>query len=836
MSAEAKSDYSTTDFGALLQRFRLAVGLSREALAERAGLSATGIGALERGQRRAPHADTVRRLSEALGLDPDNAAALATAVVRHRPPAPAPTGLPASLTTGSGTLIAPLTPLIGRGWDLAVVCGLLRAGDKRLVTLTGTPGVGKTRLALEVVEQLARDFPQPVVLVDLAQIREPREVLDAIAERLGMQRDGGQALERLVRALQGRSLLMLLDNFEQVTSAARDLPVLLAGAPGLRLLVTSRRPLGLRSEHVYAVPPLEVPDLEHLLPLNELAQVAAVRLFLESARAVMPTVELTEENARAVAELCVRLDGLPLAIILAASKTPLLSPQMILERIGQRLSLLRWEAPDLPERQRTLVSAIAWSYDMLGPGEQALFRRLGVFVGGFTLEAAEAVMATSGMVDFDVVEGLSALVAGSLVLNLQEIAGHRRYGMLESIRDHALERLAEHGELEATSRAHAAYFVERVEQEQAGGREGDQHACYSLLEVEWHNLCAARRWLAEHPDANLQVRLAMAPASFWSGDLEERRSWLETALRLLGQQSPVVRAEAAIEPWIALGETLILMGELDWAHRELSNALIHARALGNTRIIAMCLVDLGWGRTHAGAWNEATQYLEEGLAAAHTAEDRLQVARAQIFLGEIARLQGRPEQAMAWLEDALLGFRAVGQSSFLAATLSSLALVYGQSGDRSRAAACLREGLEISGRLRNPWLVTLTGERAALASGHSVDAAVLAELLGALETLKRTHGLRRPLRPSEQPQFERLVGELESRLGTASFRAAWEQGTRLSFAETMAVIRQVLDRLSEARGNDRKGPGADVQGRRRGQRAKRARAGSMFFKRRPADC
>jgi predicted ATPase len=409
-----------------------------------------------------------------------------------------------------------------------------------------------------------------------------------------------------------------------------------------------------------------------------------------------------------------------------------------LERLGQRLSLLRWEARDLPERQQTLGAAIAWSYNLLSPTEQALFRRLGVFVGGFTLEAAEALMATTGDAEVNVIEDLSALAAGSLMISQDDGSGHRRYSMLESIRDYALERLAEHGELEAARRAHAAYFVELVEQGQAGGREGDLLACYLLLEVEWHNLYAAKRWLAEHPDADLQLRLAMAPASFWSGNLEERLSWLKTALRLLPKQAPAVRAKAVMEPWITFGETLILMGELDRAHRVLSKALIHARALGDTGNAAKCLISLGWCRTHAGDWNAAIEYLEEGLVPARAAEDRLQTARAQLFLGEVARLQGQPQRAMPWLEDAVRGFRAVGQLSFLAASLSSLALVYGETGDRSHAAAYLREGLEISGQLHNPWLVNLTGERAALASGHSVDAAVLAELLGALETLKRT--------------------------------------------------------------------------------------------------
>ena len=281
---------STADFGDLLLRYRLAAGLSREALAERAGLSATGIGALERGQRRAPHVDTVRRLSEALQLSPDDAAELTATVVRHRAPEIRPTASPLSVTS-SHTLIAPLAPLIGRGWDVAVVCGLLRAEDTRFVTLTGPAGVGKTRLAIAVAEHLARELPEPVLMVDLAPISDPKLVIQTVLGQLGLREDRDRALERLVQALQKRRMLILLDNFEQVMPAAHDLPRLLVEAPELQLLVTSRSPLGLRSEHVYPVPPLELPDLHHLPPPGDLAEIPAVSLFITRAQAVSPTFE-----------------------------------------------------------------------------------------------------------------------------------------------------------------------------------------------------------------------------------------------------------------------------------------------------------------------------------------------------------------------------------------------------------------------------------------------------------------------------------------------------------------------------------------------------------------
>ena len=532
---------STTDFGDLLLRFRLAAGLSREALAERAGLSATGIGALERGQRRAPHADTVRRLSEALQLSPDEAAALAAAVVRHRAPQVHAAAAPLSVTD-SPTLIAPLAPLVGRGWEVAVVCGLLRAEDTRFVTLTGPAGVGKTRLALAVAEHLARELPEPVLMVDLAPIRDPKLVLQTVLAQLGQHEIGDRALERLVQVMRKRRLLILLDNFEQVMPAAQDLPRLLAEAPELRLLVTSRSPLGLRSEHVYPVPPLELPDLHHLPPPVELAEVPSVTLFLARAQAVSPMFELTTENAQAVAELCVHLDGLPLAIKLAAARIHVLSPQMVLDRLAQRLSLLRWDARDMPERQQTLEAAIAWSYDLLSAGEQAFFRRMGVFVGGFTIEAAEAVMAALDGTKTDVLAGLSSLVGGSLVRVQAEPSGRYRYGMLESIREFALERLAENDELEAASRAHATYFIQLIEQDESSHHESDERTWFHLQHDEVQNLHAARQWLTGHPDPELELRLATAPGVYWilEGNLEARRSRLEAALETRAAQPPAI--------------------------------------------------------------------------------------------------------------------------------------------------------------------------------------------------------------------------------------------------------------------------------------------------------
>ena len=786
------------DFGELLLRLRLAAGLSRDALAELAGLSATGIGALERGQRRAPHADTVRRLSEALQLSPEDATALADSVVRYRAPQTKGSRLQLSVTNAP-TLIAPLAPLVGRGWDVALVCGLLRAENTRLVSLTGPGGVGKTRLALAVAEHLAQELPEPVVLVDLTPLRDPKLVWQTVLAQLGLREERDRALERLLQALPERRMLILLDNFEQVMPAARDIPALLAAAPELRLLVTSRSALGLRSEHVYPVSPLELPDLHHLPPLAELAEIPAVALFVARAQAVSPTFELTGENAAAVAELCVHLDGLPLAIKLAAARMHLLSPRMMLERLEHRFSLLRWDALDLPERQQTLEAAIAWSYDLLSPQEQALFRRLGVFVGGFTLEAAEAVMADGGIADFDVLEGLSSLVAGSLVFSNEEVAGHRRYGMLESIREYALARLAEAEEVEDAFNAHARYFVDMVEQEERSRAVGEQRAWLLQLEGERQNLNAARQWLETHPDVELETRLTGAIGVLWllGGSVDERRAWLQEALRLVARDR-TLDSNAALDQFIGLGEALVLLGAADEARAALQRGLRAARELGDRASVARCLASMAWCEITVGQPEAADNHLPEALSAARDSSDDLQFARAQLFVGETAILRGQFDQSITHLEDSLNGFRALRHLPFTGFCLTSLALARARVGDCPKAVSYLRESLDICRQVHHPYLLIAIGERIALVIDPPANDVRMAEFFGAIDTVKRTRAMGLSPNPVELAKFEEVVGSVEQRLGTAGFRDAWDRGSLLSFEETSTLAGEVLDGLAEA--------------------------------------
>lgn len=489
-------------FGALLRRYRIAATLSQEALAVRAGLSLPAVNALERGTRRAPRLETVRLLAAALHLSEREGAAFTAAAHRHLTAAIPPTP-PHNLPTA-------LTPLIGRERDVAAVVALLRPGQVRLVTLTGPPGVGKTRVGLDVAAKLLPHFANGVFVVALPSLREPRLLPAYIAQALGLD-DASihPAVEPLVSALRAhlktKRMLLVLDNFEQVVAAAPLLIDLLEGCPHLAMLVTSRAPLRVRGEREMPVEPLALPPADALPVPDALARYPSVALFVQRAQAVRPSFALTSTNAPAVAAICVQLDGLPLAIELAAARVKLLQPQELLPRLERQLDVLRDGPRDLPARQRTLRDAIAWSYDLLDDGAQLLLRQLAVFVGAATLEAVSAVAEANGS---DVVEGLAALVDQSLVQPREGVEGETRVALLEAVRAYGLEQLVGRGELAAVRQRHAAYYValaERATPEMA-----------RQLQQEHDNLVVTVQWARESGEAAVGVRVARAQGDFWA--------------------------------------------------------------------------------------------------------------------------------------------------------------------------------------------------------------------------------------------------------------------------------------------------------------------------------
>jgi predicted ATPase/transcriptional regulator with XRE-family HTH domain len=718
--------------GALLRRHRLAAGLSQEALAERAGLSLRGVSDLERGARRVPQRATVRLLVGALGLRPEEAAALEGAVVRRLGPSRAAAGswqarapAPAAGARGAAppvphNLPVQLTSFVGRERELAAVARLL--GTARLVTLTGPGGVGKTRLALQAAAGLLDGFADGACFVALAPIGDPGLVFATAAQALGLDDPGGRPpLEAVAAHLRPRQLLLVLDNFEQVLGAGPALVELLAACPRLRVLATSRAALRVSGEHEYAVPPLALPAAGGPAAPRGGAAAAvgrhdAVRLFVERVRGVKADFVLADADAAAVADVCRRLDGLPLAIELAAARVRLFPPQALLARLERRLPLLTGGARDRPARHQTLRAAIAWSYDLLTPAERALFRRLAVFAGGCTAEAAEALAAAAPALEGDVLEGLEALVGQSLLqpeeAPVRGAPPEARFGLLETVREFALERLAVEDDAAALRRAHAAHYLalaERAAPELAGP---DEVAWLDRLAHELDNLRAVLAWGAAAGPAGaaatpgplaLGVRLAVRLAWFWlfRGPRAEVYGWLGVALEQPGAAALPAgeRADAlALAGWLGC-----LVGEVERGRALLAAALALARAAATPdrrRATGAVLWLVAWAGGRPP--DERERLMEEALALARATGDLVTEGMALSGLSNCAGEAGDPDRAAALAEESLAAFRRRRSRVFTVFPLQSLAYLAARRGDYRRAGALFEETLAIGRELGWP--------------------------------------------------------------------------------------------------------------------------------------
>jgi predicted ATPase/DNA-binding CsgD family transcriptional regulator/tetratricopeptide (TPR) repeat protein len=592
----------------------------------------------------------------------------------------------------------PSTPILGRDEEIAGVERILSRVDVRLLTLVGPPGIGKTRLAAAAGERLTSSFADGVVLVDLVPIRDAGLVPYAIAQALGVaDAPRRPIMKRLTEALEDKQLLLIADNFEHVLDAARQVAEVLAACSGVKILATSREPLHLTWEREFPVPPLPLPDLDHLRDVKSLAACPSVALFLERAQAVRPDLGLTSQNARVIGELCVRLDGLPLAIEMAAAQAKVLTPEMIARRLDQGLEVLVGRARDLPARHRTLRAAIGWSYDLLGPGEQALFRRLAVFPGGCTSEAAAAVC--DGDLGIDLASGLAALVDKSLLRHEPMSDGTARFGLLESLREYGMERLAETGELNRIRRLHADFFlalVERAEPELRGHR---QSSWLSVLDAEYPNVIAAMQSYLTLGDIESGMRLASALWWFWDIRIRwtEGREWLERMIAA-GRGAPEAMRAKVI---YAAGHLAFHRRDLETMARYIEESLALYRRLGDERGLAETLWMLGWLTVRRGDVAGGVAVMEDGLASFRKTGDPWGIAQTLFSIASQELSLGNYERARSRSEEGLAIARQFSMEREVASHLLILGSVARDLGETIRSKALLEESLALCRRLGN---------------------------------------------------------------------------------------------------------------------------------------
>ena len=761
-------------FGVELRRLRKLAGFTQEELAARAGLTSKAVSILERGERKRPYPHTVRSLADALELSEAERASLQAAVPERDSPG-SPGEKPATPVFG---LPVSLAPLVGREREVGEIDRLLGEDAVRLLTLTGAGGIGKTSLAVEAARRARDRFPDGTIFVDLAPLGDAALVMPTLSQTLGLREAVGVSpLEVLRQHLRDKTFLLLLDNFEHVVEAAPGLIVLLASCRNLRVLVTSRASLRVRGELEYPVSPLAVPDPARSLGAEEVVGTPAAELFVERAKGATPSFEITKANAAAVAAICWRLDGLPLALELAAAQTRFLQPTTLLARLDQALQA--GGARDLPERQRTMRGTIDWSHDLLHEPERELFRRLSVFAGGFALEAAEDV---GGLKDVFLL--LGNLVEQSLVVADPDLEDGMRYRMLEPIRQYALDRLRESGEESEVRRGHALWytrFAEEADAELVGPEQGDW---LDRLEAEHDNLRAALRWSLGGDEPEDGLRLATALWRMWNarGHMQEGRDWLQKALSIADDRPSAVRAKALN----VTGAIAYQQGDIDAARDLFEKSMGFSGELGDEGYFSRAACNLANVMLDVGEYTRAGELFEQCLVIDRKLGDKSRTAYSLGGLADVYYYTGDLDRGAEYYERSLALHRELDDRRSVALTQHNLGEIALKQNDPKKAEDLYKESLVMTREIDDRWLTVqmLPGLASLFALRGHQERAV--SVLAAADALRREIGFE--FQADVLADHERTVELARAALPADRFEAAWQKGSAMSLEEAANYV------------------------------------------------